>query len=74
MKLHPDKGGDPEKFKELNEAYEILSNPEKKEIYDKYGMAGLKDGGGGRGGGYIYYINSFIIAWISSNKCLVVVV
>jgi DnaJ family protein A protein 2 len=51
MKLHPDKGGDPEKFKEINEAYEILSNQEKRETYDKYGMAGLKDGGAGRGGG-----------------------
>lgn len=32
--MHPDKGGDPEKFKEFQEAYEILSNPEKKELYD----------------------------------------
>jgi DnaJ-class molecular chaperone len=32
---HPDKGGDQEKFKEINEAYQTLSNPEKKEAYDK---------------------------------------
>jgi len=47
VKLHPDKGGDPEKFKELTAANEILSNPEKRELYDKYGIDGVKDGGGG---------------------------
>jgi DnaJ family protein A protein 2 len=47
VKHHPDKGGDPEKFKDINAAYEILGNPEKREIYDKYGLEGLKDGGGG---------------------------
>lgn len=45
-KAHPDKGGDPEKFKEINMAYEVLSNEEKRSTYDKYGMDGLKDGGG----------------------------
>jgi len=39
---HPDKGGDPEKFKKLNEANDILSDPEKKELYDRYGMEGVK--------------------------------
>lgn len=34
MKYHPDKGGDPEKFKDISEAYEILSNPEKRSQYD----------------------------------------
>jgi len=30
IKLHPDKGGDPEKFKEMQNAYEVLSDPKKK--------------------------------------------
>jgi molecular chaperone DnaJ len=37
METHPDKGGDEEKFKEVAEAYEILSNTEKKSNYDKFG-------------------------------------
>ena len=40
IKLHPDKGGDPEKFKEMQNAYEVLSDPKKREIYDKYGEEG----------------------------------
>ncbi|KAM6595801.1 hypothetical protein CsatA_006325 [Cannabis sativa] len=44
MKNHPDKGGDPEKFKEVGQAYEVLSNPEKRALYDEYGEDGLKNG------------------------------
>ncbi|KAJ0241648.1 Chaperone protein dnaJ 3 [Hirschfeldia incana] len=51
IKNHPDKGGDPEKFKELAQAYEVLSDPEKREIYDEYGEDALKEGMGGGGGG-----------------------
>ena len=34
LKTHPDKGGDPEVFKSVSSAYSILSDPEKKKIYD----------------------------------------
>lgn len=44
---HPDKGGDEQKFKEINAAYEILSDSEKRAKYDKYGLEGLDAEGGG---------------------------
>lgn len=51
LKHHPDRGGDTEKFQEIQQAYEVLSDKEKRDIYDKYGEEGLKEGGGGHGGG-----------------------
>ncbi|MES2838514.1 MAG: molecular chaperone DnaJ [Bacteroidota bacterium] len=55
IKYHPDKNpGDKaaeEKFKEAAEAYEVLSNPEKKQRYDQFGHAGNSAGFGGGGGG-----------------------
>lgn len=54
VKWHPDKNQDKKelaqkKFVEISQAYEVLSDPEKKAKYDKFGEAGLK-GGGGEGG------------------------
>ena len=43
---HPDKGGDEHKFKEINAAYEILSDAEKRDKYDKYGLEGVDDDDG----------------------------
>lgn len=38
-KHHPDAGGDEAKFKEINEAYEVLSDEKKRKLYDQYGTA-----------------------------------
>jgi DnaJ-class molecular chaperone len=52
LELHPDKpNGDAEKFKEVNAAYEVLSDPQKKEHYDQVGDAGLESMNQGGGGG-----------------------
>uniref|UniRef100_A0A663DWZ9 DnaJ heat shock protein family (Hsp40) member B1 n=1 Tax=Aquila chrysaetos chrysaetos TaxID=223781 RepID=A0A663DWZ9_AQUCH len=47
LRFHPDKNKEPgaeERFKEVAEAYDVLSDPKKREIFDKYGEEGLKGG------------------------------
>ncbi|MCL4162530.1 UNVERIFIED_CONTAM: hypothetical protein GTU68_067118, partial [Idotea baltica] len=54
LKFHPDKNKSAnaeEKFKEVAEAYEVLSDKKKRDIYDQYGEEGLKGGVPGSGGG-----------------------
>jgi DnaJ-class molecular chaperone len=43
VKCHPDRGGTNEEFQELSEAYEILVDPEKRNLYDKFGKEGIKN-------------------------------
>ena len=56
VKFHPDKNpgdkGAEDKFKELGEAYEIISNPDKRAAYDRFGHQAFAQGGGGGGAGY----------------------
>jgi curved DNA-binding protein len=61
-KHHPDAGGDEAKFKEINEAYEVLSDEKKRKLYDQYGTANenqIPRGWGGYGGqgGQGYSVN-----------------
>lgn len=52
VKYHPDKeGGDEAKFKEINEAYEVLKDSSKRQRYDQFGHAGVGGNGGGGAGG-----------------------
>ena len=60
LKWHPDKNPNnkeeaEKKFKSISEAYEVLSDKEKRQVYDRYGKGGLTRGGGGYEGGGAHY-------------------
>ena len=54
LRFHPDKNRDPgaeDMFKEISEAYEVLSDKDKRAAFDRWGSEGLRPGGGGPGAG-----------------------
>jgi len=59
MQYHPDRnGGDAAaeaRFKEITEAYDVLRDPDKRSVYDRYGEAGLKRGAGGGPSGFHHF-------------------
>lgn len=66
LKYHPDKNKSPdaeEKFKEISEAYDVLSDSKRRAIYDQFGEEGLKggvpDGSGGFTSGYTFHGDPF---------------
>ena len=73
VKYHPDKNaGDAKaesRFKEISEAYEVLSDPQKRDTYDRFGKEGLSGAGmgGGGGGGATSFCSSASLRFKSSN-------
>lgn len=47
---HPDKGGNEQKFKDVNEAYQVLSDKQKRATFDRFGSSAFEQGGPGAGG------------------------
>ncbi len=72
LEFHPDRNKEPnaeEKFKEINEAYEVLSNDQKKQAYDQFGHAAFDPSSGGFGGHtYSQQQGPFTYSWNSSGQ------
>ncbi|MFA5827827.1 MAG: DnaJ C-terminal domain-containing protein [Candidatus Shapirobacteria bacterium] len=73
LKFHPDRNKEPdaeEKFKEINEAYEVLSNDQKKSGYDQYGHSAFDPGSAGPFGGHTYTSQNgpFNFTWTGSGN------
>jgi DnaJ-class molecular chaperone len=58
MKYHPDRGGDEKKFKEISQAYEFLSDPQKKQIIDMGGDPNAQPGMGGGQNPFEFHFNT----------------
>ena len=56
LKNHPDKGGDAEKFRKIQTAYEVLSDDDKRSKYDRFGMDGIREDAGQQDGSDIFDI------------------
>lgn len=52
LEHHPDRGGDQDEFKKINEAYQVLSDPQKRARFDQFGKAGVGDSGRDGYGGF----------------------
>ena len=70
LKYHPDKNPSAgEKFKEISMAYQVLSNQETRELYDKSGEQGIKEGVGGGGGCCCNSPTDFFDMFFSGSGC-----
>lgn len=56
---HPDKGGNEQRFKDVNEAYQVLGDEKKRAAYDRFGSAAFEQGGPGPGGFGGFDFNGF---------------